>query len=419
MNTDKRPVAIVLGGTNPHISLIENLKRRGYFTVLIDYYDNPPAKKFADYHVKESTLDQDRVLETARELEASLVISTAIDQANVTACYVGEKLGLPIPYSYQTALEVTNKGMMKRKMMGSGVSTSKYYHVTKASNISDLGLRFPVMVKPADSCASAGVKKSSDITNLKEHLDFALSISRAKEAIIEEFVTGKEYSIYAFIKDFKVEIIMISERHSVIDGSNEVLKCYATTTPVDIAEGALNKIKDNANKIAKAFNLNNTPLHVQVIVDKEEVHVIEFAPRVGGGMSYTTILSNTGFDIIDATIDSFLGNKVTPVYHPPQHYYTINIVYATPGVYHDVVNYESLVEEKIVEKISFYRASGTLVTDDKANGSRIAAFITKSNSMEESYQKTERIKQTIDVLDTKGQSIMRRDLFLSNDKASK
>src|SRR5690554_5886296 len=120
-----KQVAIVLGGTFPHISLLEKLKERGYYTVLIDYFENPPAKLYADEHVMASTLDKEAVLEISKQKEASLVISAYIDQANVTACYVAEKLNLPHPYSYETSLNVTNKLLMKNLMINNNIPTSK------------------------------------------------------------------------------------------------------------------------------------------------------------------------------------------------------------------------------------------------------------------------------------------------------
>ena len=78
---ENNPVAIVLGGTVPHCYLIQLLKKRGYHTVLVDYTQNPPAKEFADEHIKESTLDRDAVLSIARKRDAQLVISTNVDQA--------------------------------------------------------------------------------------------------------------------------------------------------------------------------------------------------------------------------------------------------------------------------------------------------------------------------------------------------
>ena len=123
---ENNPVAIVLGGTVPHCYLIQLLKKRGYHTVLIDYTPNPPAKAFADEHVQKSTLDKDTVLQVAREKNAALVISTNVDQANVTCCYVAERLGLPHPYSYETALNVTDKKRMKQIMWDHDIPTSRY-----------------------------------------------------------------------------------------------------------------------------------------------------------------------------------------------------------------------------------------------------------------------------------------------------
>jgi formate-dependent phosphoribosylglycinamide formyltransferase (GAR transformylase) len=74
------PVAIVLGGTSPHIELIKNLKNRGYYVILVDYYENPPAKICADEHLQESALDKDKVLEIAQRRKASLVLSCCVDK---------------------------------------------------------------------------------------------------------------------------------------------------------------------------------------------------------------------------------------------------------------------------------------------------------------------------------------------------
>ena len=62
--------AIVLGGTYPHSALIQKLKARGYYTILVDYLDHPAAKPFADEHIQESTLDMDKVCQIAKEQKA-------------------------------------------------------------------------------------------------------------------------------------------------------------------------------------------------------------------------------------------------------------------------------------------------------------------------------------------------------------
>ena len=114
---ERNKKAIVLGGTSPHIALIDRLKRRGYEVYLLDYLQNPPAKQYADHHIIESTLDPEAVLREAIKIKADLVISACVDQANITACYVMEKLGHKPPYSFETAKRITNKGVMKEVML--------------------------------------------------------------------------------------------------------------------------------------------------------------------------------------------------------------------------------------------------------------------------------------------------------------
>ena len=122
----EKPVAIVLGGTAPHIELIRQLHERGYKVVLADYLPNPPAKKHADIHEQVSTMVGDAVLEVARKYDAKLVMSACVDQANITACYVAEKMSLPHPYSYQLASDITNKGFMKKVMWENNIPTTRY-----------------------------------------------------------------------------------------------------------------------------------------------------------------------------------------------------------------------------------------------------------------------------------------------------
>ena len=155
----EKPVAIVLGGTSPHVLLVNKLKDRGYYVILIDYLDNPPAKQVADEHIQESTLNQDKVLEIAKHRKVSLVISTCIDQVNSVCCYVAEKLGLPHPYSYKTSLDVTDKGLMKKIMADNGIPTSSYTLTNSVEKIDWSKVSYPAVVKPVDCNSSKGVKR--------------------------------------------------------------------------------------------------------------------------------------------------------------------------------------------------------------------------------------------------------------------
>lgn len=118
--------ALVLGGTSAHIPLLQHLKKKGFYTLLVDYHRHPVARPFADEHIQVSAMDKTAVKKLATQRQAKLIISTCSDQLNLIACEVGESLQLPIPYTPETALDVTHKVRMKTKLQALGIPTAPF-----------------------------------------------------------------------------------------------------------------------------------------------------------------------------------------------------------------------------------------------------------------------------------------------------
>lgn len=409
----ERPVALVLGGTIPHVHLIELLKGRGFYTVLLDYTTNPPAKQFADEHLPVSTLDKEAVLEVARKYNTRLVISTNVDQANVTCCYVSEKIGLYSPYSYETALDVTDKQRMKKIMWNNNIPTSKYLQVGTLKEVENFNLTFPVMVKPADSNSANGVKRAYTQEELKKYLPEALSYSRNGKAIVEEFVTGKEISAYGVVVNGEAKLLMHQERVSVYDGEDKVIKCYASLAPSRISENAGIKAEKILTLIAQTFHLDNTPLFFQGIVNGDDISVIEFAPRVGGGISFQTIKDATGYDIIAAALDSYLNIPISiDSWHPMDSRYAVNQIYGTYGIYDKTTGSDEILKDGTVKVLSFYKHKGDVVDSSRASSSRIGVMVVCDSTEEGLRSKITKAFSKLDSFDNKGNSIIRRDLNL-------
>ncbi len=411
MATINSPVAIVLGGTNPHIELINQLKGRGYFVILADYLENPPAHSVADLHVRASTMDQEAILELAKKHDAKLVISACVDQANITACHVAELLGLTHPYSYEIAQKITNKGFMKKVMSEHRIPTTKYYYLENGESLPSIDLRYPVMVKPADSCAASGVKKASNTEELAQFLQEAKNVSRTGRTVVEEFFAGTEISAYCFVQDGVANVIMASERLSVIEGANQVLKCYATVTPPAISDVVMAKLRKSSTDIANAFNLDNTPLHVQAIINGDDISIIEFAPRVGGGISYRTIRENTGFDIISATIDSYLQKRVELSYHEITCCQCVDIIYGIPDVFDHITGVDELVKDGVIEGFHYHKTKGMSLSNDRASAGRIGAFIVTGHTRKEVGEKVALAMERLEAFSAAGRPMMRHDLY--------
>lgn len=402
----KKPVALVLGGTAPHKLLINKLQERGYYVVLVDYLFNPPAKHVADEHILASSYDKEKVLAIAKEREVSLVISTCIDQTNSVCCYVAEKLGLPHPYSYETSLYVTNKGLMKRRMKEFDVPSSPFVLAKKVENV-DWGIvPFPCVVKPVDCNGSKGVHRSDTIEEAKLFVTEALKLSQTSEAILEGFCAGDEIQVDCVAFEDEVEVVMTRSKVKVTSGNNAVLNSFGSIVPAQITPTVLPKLKQIAFNIAKGFGLNNTPFFYQAIVSGDQVNVLEFAPRVGGGLSYYMIKNFVGFDAVEAVIESFLGKPISLSYHAPEFFYRTCLLYSKPCTFDHIEGVERLKDEGYAKEFFITKTKGDIIDNDMRSGNRVGSFVVQASSLSELNERVNYCMNSVGVIDDKGNNMI-------------
>lgn len=408
--TTEKPVAIVLGGTNPHKELVLLLQKRGFFVVLIDYLLSPPAASISDYHLRESTLDKDKVLEVARTLNAQLVVALCIDQANVTACYVSEKLSLPCSYGYETALLISDKIEMKMKMAEVGIPTSNFISIQQDEPTEVERLKFPLVVKPSDSNGSKGVRVVDNKYELQEYLKEALVISRNGKAIVEEFLFGDELGVDCFIADGQAHIISTHKKRKPLLKNDTVIFSIGSISPALVSNQALENISAIATKIAIGFGLNNVPLLLQVMVSESSVQVIEFAPRIGGGLNFRKIPKYTGFDILEASLESWMGNVIIPVYSAPGNLYSENHLYTESGIFGRIEGIKELVENGTIVEFYPNKKTGDKILPGNASKDRAGSFIVEGKNIDEVKEKIQKSINSISVFDEQGQPLR----FLQN-----
>ena len=401
--------AIVLGGTSPHIELIGQLKSRGYYTILIDYLPDAPAIKYADEFIRESTLDKERVLQTAKSLQVDLVISACIDQANSTCCYVAERLGLPHPYSYETSLDVTDKGRMKRKMVNGGVPTSDFQIFHSIDSIDWSKVMFPAVVKPVDCNSSKGVRRVDNVDEAEKWGLDALRLSRTGCAIIEGYNKGREIQVDCLADANKASVIMTREKKHVASMNSVELNSTGSIIPALCCEGRERELEDIAGRISGTFGLCNTPFFYQAIVsDTGDVNVLEFAPRVGGGLSYYLIKELTGFDPVKAVVQSFLGEKIMVRTKAVSRLYSTNFLYMEEGIFDHVTGLDDLKSRDCIKEYFVTKSRGAKITGSMRSGNRVASFVVEGSSVEEVKKKENTAYASVDIIDAYGQSRIRR-----------
>lgn len=413
--------ALVLGGTYPHIALIQKLQDRGYYTILIDYLDHPSAKDFADEHIQESTLDMEKVLQIAKEQKAELVISTCVDQANVTCCYVAEQLGLPKPYTYEASLNVTDKVRMKQMMIDNDIPTARHYQISSLTEFDSSKLRFPIIVKPADANSSKGVRKIDEgDSNMTQYIDEALKISRNGKAIIEEYIVGREIGADCMIVNHKAHVILTRERRKIIKNNTDAIQqIYGSFWPANLTNDNIEQLRLIAEHIAEAFCIDNTPLMMQTILTNNTFEVIEFGARIGGGDNYQIIEELTGYDIIQNSIRSFLGepieimdlNEDRPKLIMDNYLYLVrpSDIGRDKQVFGHI--YYNDIANSCIEYKKVYRKKGDTVGYEISSNNRVGCFVVSGKTEQELLDKQKTVVNNMEVYDVDGNPIMRKDIY--------
>ncbi len=401
--------ALVLAGGSDQIALISELHKRQFTVYLVDYFDNPPARAFADKHIKGSTLDIDFVTKTAIAENVDIIITACTDQALLTMAEVSEALSLPCYIPYLTARNVTNKSYMKKIMRENGIPTADYHVVHDIEEIDIATLNYPIVVKPADCNSSKGVKKvtgaESAISTLKE----ALGLSRTHTAIIEDFKTGQELSADFIVTGGRARLLCVTESVKIPDNHGAFTILQSSFPACTRQEHT--QIEQIGQKIAEAFTLNECPLLVQLIRAHDGMYVLEFSARMGGGSKYKLIEVLSGIDIMSAYTDMALGKKVTVNPSRQIKAAKMNYVYCRNGVLESLHNFEELKADGIIAEYFQYKTAGMTITGAETSGDRPAGFLITGESEEEVCRKLAIADSRLQIISDHKSDIMIHGLY--------
>lgn len=311
----------MLGGSIYQTYAIKEAVKLGYYVITCDYLPGNPGHKFAHEYHNVSTTDKEAVLALARELKVDGVVAYASDPAAPTAAYVCEKLGLPT--SPFRSVEILSKKHLFRKYLAeNGFNVPKANSYTKFEEAEqDLkNFHLPVMVKPVDSSGSKGVNKLTDPSQLKAFFEDALSYSRDKIVLIEEFIVkaGPQISGDAFSVDGKLVFHCLgNEFYSTkVDKDFAPLgECWPTVMPQEV----IDTLAEDLQRLISSLGMKSNAYNVEAIYGTDgKVYILELGARSGGSLIPQVTALATGVDMVPYVIKAAMGEdcsdlKMAPV----------------------------------------------------------------------------------------------------------
>ena len=120
----------------------------------------------------------------------------------------------------------------------------------------------------------------------------------------------------------------------------------------------------------------------------------------------------TGVNIITTSAEAFLGRKPElRIQRPALPVYATYHVFPRKGVFSALVGIEELKADGSIDSLYANKPTGMTCSGDMSSSERIVSFTVRAGSYQEIDAKMKHILQTMDVLNEKGESIMRKDIY--------
>ena len=351
---------LLLGGSTQQVIAIETAKRLGYYTVLCDYLTDNPGQYVADKFYLVSTTDKDAVLKVAKTEKVDGVLAYASDPAAPTAAFVAEQLELP-GNPYKSVCTLCDKGKFREFLKNNGFNTP---YANDYSSLKDVmkdkeKYTLPIIIKPVDSSGSKGATVVESWDNAPKAFDFALSFSRVKRIVIEEFVIKKHPYLIGgdiFVSGGKIILwgLMNCHRDITVNPLVPVGKSF----PPLINGSDFEKIKIALQRLVDKLHYYSGAMNVELIIDKNDKEFfIDVGPRNGGNMIPDLLGYIFDVDVVEMTIRASMGERIEVNCLIPNDYYATHNLHTSVNGKFSGIEFDPVIEKHII-KNCIYKNSG-------------------------------------------------------------
>lgn len=388
MNRLNMKKILLLGGSAQQVVAIETAKSLGYYTVLCDFLTDNPGQYSADKFYLTSTTDKEAVLKVAMEEKVDGVLAYASDPAAPTAAYVAEKLGLP-GSPYKSVEILCNKDMFRDYLAANGFCTPVARGYSSAAealkDINDGFFKLPVIVKPVDSSGSKGVSRIDKPEEAEDLLEYAMSYSRGKRIIVEEYVEKFGYQIAGdgLSVDGKLVFRCFANDHFNPKCSNPFVPVSASF-PYNMPDDVQEKIHNEIQRLLTSLNMKTSTYNFDMRIDKDyNVYLMEVAPRDGGNYIPDVIRYATGVDLVKCSVQAAMGEEIIlPENTRAEGCWSYFAVHSLEEGILDRLEISEAAKDKIVENHLIKKPGDAVSTFTGAN-TTLGCFVMKFSDMDE------------------------------------
>jgi biotin carboxylase len=354
----ERRLLHVLGGGPWQLPTIQLAKELGFRVLVTDMYRERPAYALADLHEVVDITDIEATLAAARRHRVDGILCDTTDVGVPTAAFVAERLGLP-GIGYETALNFTNKARMRERTCRAGLRRVGHEAVESLAGLQAAAAQIgmPAVVKPVDNQSGRGVTIVRDPLALERAWTFAVSHSRQRQVIVEQFVEGTEVIVDGFVVDGSVTLLSTAIKTPYAD--NPTISSRIRYLSGEQFEQVRPTVEPANRSVIAALGMRNGIFHAEYMLSGEDVGPIDVAARGGGVMIYRHALPHvSGVDAMATMIRLAMGESVQVQPSPIRRGASIDFLRMPEGRLMQIVGAEAATREPGIAALHFNVGAG-------------------------------------------------------------
>ncbi len=301
----------VIGASYLQQPLVEKAKEMGLEVHCFAWEKGAVCKDIADHFYPISIIEKEEILSICQQIGINGICTIASDVAAPTVAYVAEKMGL-VGNSYESAVRANNKYLMRESFSKADIPCPKYMVATPETlntpTVLD-GLRefqYPIIIKPSDRSGSLGVSKICAPAEYYPAINQAMKVSFKHEAMIEEFIDGREISVEFISYQGHHYPLQITDK--VTTGAPHFVE-LEHHQPSSLSKDMYETIYSITEKALNALGITNGASHSEYkITPKGRIAIMEIGARMGGDFIGSDLVRlSTGYDFLKGVIEVALG----------------------------------------------------------------------------------------------------------------
>lgn len=305
---------LIMGGTQISCEIVRKAKQMGIFVGVADYNppEKSPAKRIADEHFLVSCTDVDAMADLVKTQEYDGILVGFNDMLLPYYADICEKTGLPA-YGTKEQFDIfINKDKYKALLRKYDVPTVQEYHI----DLNDVSgsaknIKFPVLVKPADSSGSRGVSVCWNIEELSDAVVKASTYSKTGKILVEQYLTGKEATVFWVFCNGEYHFCGIGNRHVKHNQEGAIPLPVGYTYPAKATIRYQNEVVDKAKEMFRSVGIKDGMMFMQCKIEDGICVAYDIGYRLTGSLEYKNFMDACGYDPLEMLIHFALTGKMT------------------------------------------------------------------------------------------------------------